>query len=78
MTPRITASPEEFSQWHTAFHGTHVDSIKDIVRTGELAKAGDEVAFRREALPVLDGHVRGEWSKFVYMSPSMRYSGLDI
>jgi hypothetical protein len=78
VTPRIKANPEGFSRWHTAFHGTRVDSIKDIVSAGELAKAGDEVAFRKEPLRVLDGHIRGEWGEYIYMSPSMLYSGLPI
>jgi serine/threonine protein kinase len=79
LTPRITASPEGFSLWHTAFHGTHVHSLNNIVRVGELAKAGDEIAFQEDAVQVRDGHIReAGWSEYIYMSPSMLYSGLDI
>ncbi len=48
------------------------------MRTGELAKAGDDVAFRDNALQVRNGHIGGKWSQYIYMSPSMLYSGLDI
>ncbi|XP_077868820.1 uncharacterized protein LOC144359579 [Saccoglossus kowalevskii] len=68
-----------FSNWHVAFHGTHLNSVRSILETGDLLLPGD-VRFGGKKLLERPGHfndLRKPDPKFdtkqIFLSPSIRY-----
>ncbi|XP_070567161.1 neuralized-like protein 4 [Ptychodera flava] len=68
--------------WHVAFHGTTVDSVKPIIDSGILHMAGD-ITFGGHKLSERPGHYNdhmkppGFNTKQIFVSPTIRYSGMD-
>ncbi|XP_070554676.1 neuralized-like protein 4 [Ptychodera flava] len=82
MPPKARAL-NVFEKWHRAFHGTRKDSVKSILKTGELLIPGDTLLGGRK-LSEGPGHYTDDWkpkdfdTKQIFMSPSVRYSGMDV
>ncbi|XP_070552622.1 neuralized-like protein 4 [Ptychodera flava] len=71
-----------FQKWHVAYHGTTVGAIKNIIETGNLLLPGD-VAYGGITLREGKGHFNDDWkpkgfdTKNVFLSPSIRYAGIE-
>lgn len=79
-----------FDKWHVAYHGTKVDSVCGIMRTGCLAKPGDTV-LDGIRIGIRDGHILREFERDnkhtgkrerfnpnqIFLSPVIAYSALS-
>lgn len=79
-----------FTNWHVAYHGTRLSSLRGILRTGCLVKAGD-VVLDGHRIGIRDGHIpepilrlnehTGEQERFnpnqIFVSPVIEYSASE-
>lgn len=80
-----------WESWNVCYHGTKVESVANILKTGQLAKPGDKV-LGGVTIGIRDGHYRSpfmrhndytgldEWfdPNAVFFSPSIAYSGCPV
>ncbi|CAD5115981.1 DgyrCDS4912 [Dimorphilus gyrociliatus] len=72
-----------FEKWHRAFHGTRVENILKILQHGDLLMPGDITA-EGQQLKELDGHFNLDYkpegfdTRQVFVSPTIRYAGLNV
>ncbi|XP_070554476.1 neuralized-like protein 4 isoform X2 [Ptychodera flava] len=77
------AALDVFNKWHTAFHGTHLCTVKPILECGDLLMPGD-IEMEGRKLGERPGHYTEENkpdgfdTKQIFLSPSIRYSGCDV
>ncbi|XP_078676307.1 uncharacterized protein LOC144913436 [Branchiostoma floridae x Branchiostoma belcheri] len=65
-----------FNHWHRAYHGTRPSAVKKILQTSSQLLMPGDVTFGGEKLG--KGKGRGFDSVQVFLSPSIKYSGLNI
>ncbi|XP_070554471.1 neuralized-like protein 4 [Ptychodera flava] len=72
-----------FKNWHVGYHGTVLNSVRPILDCGSLLMPGD-TAMGGKRLGERSGHFSddnkpdGFDTKQVFLSPSIRYSGLNV
>ncbi|XP_020912357.1 neuralized-like protein 4 [Exaiptasia diaphana] len=82
ITPQAKAH-EAPKKWHVAYHGTCSSNVKSILECGQLLIPGD-TALGGKRLSEVDGHFHDERkpegfnTKQVFVSPSIRYSELEV
>ena len=80
--PPQAEAHEVAKRWHVAYHGTKAQHVRGILDVGEIVPAGGKAM---GGMDIHEGskHFNDDWkpkgfnTKQVFLSPSIRYSGVD-